>query len=86
MYKQQKAISKIVNCGPYIPKYQKTRNSTWQLNYSYDFYFKWGDSQQPDATAADPNKKNKYKIPNKQSKRLQIEDPNKQRINTILKT
>nr|UHK06314.1 MAG: ORF1 [Torque teno midi virus] len=86
LYKQQEAIAEIVNCGPYIPKYQETRNSTWQLNYSYDFYFKWGGSQQPDATAADPSKKGKYEVPDKQSERLQIEDPDKQRVNTILRT
>ncbi len=54
---QLETIADIVNTGPYIPKYNETKNSTWQCNYRYNFYFKWGGSQQPDATADDPYKK-----------------------------
>lgn len=84
--KQLEAISQIVNTGPFIPKYNETKNSTWELTYIYDFYFKWGGSQQPDPTAADPESKGAYDVPDTEQKRLQIEDPDKQRVNTILRT
>nr|UHK05676.1 MAG: ORF1 [Torque teno midi virus] len=83
---QQEAINSIVMTGPYIPNYSDTRNSTWQLNYSYNFYFKWGGSHPPDATADNPETKGKYEVPDTQHERLQIENPANQKINTILRT
>nr|UHK06270.1 MAG: ORF1 [Torque teno midi virus] len=83
---QQEAISEIVNTGPYIPKYNEIKNSTWQCNYFYNFYFKWGGSQQPDAIATDPSAKGKYPVLDPQQEGLQIEDPDKQKVASILKT
>nr|UHK06354.1 MAG: ORF1 [Torque teno midi virus]UHM27423.1 MAG: ORF1 [Torque teno midi virus] len=83
---QLEAINDIVSTGPYIPKYGDIVNSTWQCNYNYDFYFKWGGSQQPDATAENPAKKGKYPVPDNQQEGLQIEDPDNQKIQTILRT
>lgn len=84
--RQLQAINQIVATGQFIPKYQETKNSTWELIYTYNFYFKWGGAQQPEATAADPSTKGKYDVPDKQQERLQIENPDKQRVNTILRT
>nr|UHK06303.1 MAG: ORF1 [Torque teno midi virus] len=83
---QLETIADIVNTGPYIPKYNETKNSTWQCNYHYNFYFKWGGSNQPDATATDPTKKGSYPEPSHLSEGLQIEDPDKQKFASILKT
>nr|UHK06359.1 MAG: ORF1 [Torque teno midi virus] len=83
---QLETISDIVNSGPYIPKYNETKNSTWQCNYNYNFYFKWGGSQQPDALAADPAKKGGWPQTSNLPEGLQIEDPDKQKFASILKT
>nr|UHK07053.1 MAG: ORF1 [Torque teno midi virus] len=83
---QLEAINEIVATGPLVPKYGDSTNSTWECNYSYDFYFKWGGSQPPTGTADDPTKKGKYEVPDKQSERLQIKNPNNQQIQTILRT
>nr|UHK06242.1 MAG: ORF1 [Torque teno midi virus] len=83
---QLESIADIVNTGPYIPKYNEIKNSTWQVNYHYNFYFKWGGSHQPDAEATDPTKKGKYPPGDLLQEGLQIEDPDKQKVATILKT
>nr|UHK06334.1 MAG: ORF1 [Torque teno midi virus] len=83
---QLETINEIVNTGPYIPKYNETKNSTWQCNYHYNFYFKWGGSQQPEALATDPASKGKYPVLDPEQEGLQIEDPDKQKVASILKT
>lgn len=84
--RQLQAINQIVSTGQFIPKYNETKESTWELTYTYDFYFKWGGAQQPDAVASNPETKGRYDVPDTEQKRLQIEDPDKQRVNTILRT
>ncbi len=85
MFAQRDSVSQIVNCGPYVPKYNETKQSTWQLNYFYNFYFKWGGSYPPDATAANPQTKPTYDVPDNQQETLQIVNPIKQDYNTIFK-
>ncbi len=50
------------------------------------FTLNGGGSQQPDATAENPAKKGKYPVPDNQQEGLQIEDPDNQKIQTILRT
>lgn len=85
MFSQRDSVSQIVNCGPYIPKYNETKQSTWQLNYFYKFYFKWGGTYPPDATAANPQTKPTYDVPDHQQETVQIVNPIKQDYNTIFK-
>ncbi len=63
----------------------KTKESTWQCNYFYNFYFKWGGSYPPQQEAENPENKNTYPIPNNEQQTIQIEDPLKQKYNTIFK-
>nr|UHK06363.1 MAG: ORF1 [Torque teno midi virus] len=85
LFAQRDSISQIVNCGPYIPKYNETKESTWQCNYFYNFYFKWGGSYPPQQEAENPENKNTYPIPNNEQQTVQIEDPLKQKYTTIFK-
>nr|UHK06291.1 MAG: ORF1 [Torque teno midi virus] len=86
IYSQRESISQIVNCGPYIPKYNENKQSTWQLNYRYNFYFKWGGSYPPGQDAEDPEKKKTYPVPDKQQETVSIADPLSQKQATIFKT
>nr|UHK07057.1 MAG: ORF1 [Torque teno midi virus] len=83
---QLQCIAEIVSTGPYVPKYSDITNSTWECNYNYDFYFKWGGSQPPTGFADDPSKKGKYEVPDKQYERLQIQNPTSKQIHSILRT
>nr|UHM26082.1 MAG: ORF1 [Torque teno midi virus] len=85
LYAQRDSISAIVNCGPYTPKYNETKESTWQLNYNYHFYFKWGGSYPPIPEAENPANKNTYPVPSNMQEAIQIADPLKQDYNTIFK-
>nr|UHK06381.1 MAG: ORF1 [Torque teno midi virus] len=86
IYAQRESISQIVNCGPYIPKYNEEKYSTWQLNYRYNFYFKWGGSYPPGQDAEDPEKKKPYPVPDKFQETVSIADPVSQKYETIFKT
>nr|UHM26073.1 MAG: ORF1 [Torque teno midi virus] len=86
VYSQRDSISSIVNCGPYTPKYNETKESTWQCNYFYNFHFKWGGSYPPDQEAEDPTTKGKYPVPDKLHETIQIADPVKQKYKEIFKT
>ncbi len=85
LYSQRESIASIVGCGPYTPKYNETKNSTWQCNYFYNFYFKWGGAYPPDQDVEDPASKGKYPAPSNQPETIQIADPYKQKYNTIFK-
>lgn len=85
LYSQRESIAALVGCGPYTPKYNETKNSTWQCNYFYTFYFKWGGAYPPDQEVEDPASKGKYPVPNNQPETIQIADPYKQKYNTIFK-
>nr|UHM26070.1 MAG: ORF1 [Torque teno midi virus] len=86
IFSQRDSISSIVNCGPLVPKYNETKNSTWQCNYFYDFYFKWGGAYPPDQEAEDPTTKGKYPVPDHLTQDIQIADPYKQKFQTIFKS
>nr|UHK06244.1 MAG: ORF1 [Torque teno midi virus] len=84
--KQLQAIAEIVNCGPYTPKYDQTKNSTWQLNYNYSFYFKWGGSLPPNQDPENPETKPKYEVPDTIMQAIQAADPDKQKYKQIFKS
>nr|UHK06263.1 MAG: ORF1 [Torque teno midi virus] len=86
VYSQRDSIAQIVNCGPYTPKYNETKASTWQCNYFYNFYFKWGGSYPPEQEAENPANKGKYPDPNTEQEAIQIADPLKQKYQTIFKS
>lgn len=75
-----------MNCGPYIPKYNETKNSTWQCNYHYKFYFKWGGSYPPTPDAENPESKNVYPVPDKQQETVSIADPISETYEKVFKT
>nr|UHK04316.1 MAG: ORF1 [Torque teno midi virus] len=81
---QQETINAIVLCGPYVPKLDNQKLSTWELKYNYNFYFKWGGAQPPDQTAADPARQGKYDPPNMLSEAVQIINPSKQIPQAVL--
>ncbi len=41
IYNQAEIINALVTAGPYVPKLDNIKNSTWELHYFYDFLFKW---------------------------------------------
>lgn len=86
LYGQRDSISQIVNCGPYIPKYNETKNSTWQCNYHYTFYFKWGGTYPPEQEAENPETKNIYPVPDKQQETISIADPLSEKYETVFKS
>nr|UHS18397.1 MAG: hypothetical protein [Gammatorquevirus sp.] len=85
VFAQRDSIAQIVNCGPYIPKYNEVKESTWQLNYFYNFFFKWGGSYPPQQEAENPENKNTYPIPNTEQETVPIENPLKQKYQTVFK-
>ena len=82
---QVQSINQIVECGPLVPKYDQTRNSTWECNYRYSFYFKWGGASHPDQTAENPKDKRDYDVPDKIFEGLQISNPAKESYATIFR-
>lgn len=80
---QQETIASIVSTGPYVPKLDGQRNSTWELKSKYYFYFKWGGAEQPLPETANPKTQGKYDVPDKLQE-LQIADPKKQEASKIL--
>jgi len=86
LYAQRDSISQLVNSGPYVPKYNQTKNSTWQLNYTYHFYFKWGGTYPPIQEAENPENKTTYPVPDKQQETISIADPISEKYETIFKS
>lgn len=83
-YHQVETINAIVETGPYVPKLSNDRDSTWELPYKFTFYFKWGGPLITDQTAEDPNKQDKYPVPDTIQQTLQISNPLKQTTETML--
>lgn len=81
---QQKTINNIVSSGPYIPKLDQVKNSTWELDYKYCFYFKWGGPQITDQEVADPSKLPDYEVPDHLAGTVQITNPSKQKAASYL--
>nr|UHK04085.1 MAG: ORF1 [Torque teno midi virus]UHK04092.1 MAG: ORF1 [Torque teno midi virus]UHK04102.1 MAG: ORF1 [Torque teno midi virus]UHK04113.1 MAG: ORF1 [Torque teno midi virus] len=80
---QQETINAIVSTGPYVPKLNDQRNSTWELKSKYFFYFKWGGPEQPLPETTNPKTQGKYDVPDKLQE-LQIANPKKQEASKIL--
>ncbi len=81
---QQETINAIVESGPFIPKFDNLKLSTWELHSTYTFYFKWGGSQLPDHETADPSKQHDYTVPDKLQQAIQVTDPQRQKKESIL--
>ncbi len=82
--KQVGIINDIVCTGPYVPKFYNKPDSTWQLNYKYQFFFKWGGPQTTDPAVEDPCTRNKYPTPDTLQKTIQISNPAKLSTESIL--
>nr|UHK04096.1 MAG: ORF1 [Torque teno midi virus] len=80
---QQETINAIVTTGPYVPKLDNQRNSTWELKSKYIFYFKWGGAELPEQETANPKNQGTYEVPDK-FKQLQIANPEKQAAYKLL--
>nr|UHK05963.1 MAG: ORF1 [Torque teno midi virus] len=83
--KQQQIINSIVESGPLTPKYSNLKSSTWQLPYTYTFYFKWGGSQITDQLIQDPKTQETYTPFNQFQQAVQVADPLLQTPETIFK-
>lgn len=75
---QQQSINNLVLCGPYLPKYQRDKESTWDLHGFYHFYFKWGGDDIQNQEVSDPTKQVTYDTPNTLAEALQINNPSQQ--------
>nr|UHM27498.1 MAG: ORF1 [Torque teno midi virus] len=51
---QLKTLNAIAESGPFVPQYNEEKNSTWELKYTYQFYFKWGGPETPEAEEKTP--------------------------------
>nr|UHM26004.1 MAG: ORF1 [Torque teno midi virus] len=81
---QVQTINAIVECSAFIPKYSETVESNWELKYDYNFYFKWGGPQVTEKPVQDPTKTGHYDVPDKLKEIIQIENPEKQKTESIL--
>nr|UHM26932.1 MAG: ORF1 [Torque teno midi virus] len=84
IYNQVEVINSLVSVGPYIPKYNQTRNSTWELHFFYEFLFKWGGPETTEPPVADPAQQSTYDALDKQYATIQIRDPRKQTYESIV--
>nr|UHK05913.1 MAG: ORF1 [Torque teno midi virus] len=84
IYDQLPLINAIVESGPFIPKYGQTKNSTWELKYFYNFFFKWGGPEISDPAVVDPAAQPTYPVPDTMQQTIQIRDPKKQKYDSIL--
>ncbi len=81
---QKGTINTFVISGPYVPKYNDQKGSTWELDYSYKFFFKWGGPQVTDPQVEDPCSRNKYPVPDTVQQTVQITNPEKLHTESIL--
>lgn len=77
------SINNFVQSGPYIPRLDNVKNSTWELRYKLTMYFKWGGPQVTDPPIDDPQHKKDYPTPGGIQQTLQIADPKKQKPETM---
>nr|UYL88387.1 ORF1 [Torque teno midi virus] len=77
------SINNFVQSGPYIPRLDNVKNSTWELRYKLTMYFKWGGPQVTDPPIDDPQHKKDYPTPGTFQETLQIADPKKQKPETM---
>nr|UHK06580.1 MAG: ORF1 [Torque teno midi virus] len=81
---QQETINAIVSSGPYMPKLDNQKMSTWELKSKYQFHFKWGGAELPEPEVTNPKDQATYDVPNKLSEAIQIADPSKQTASKTL--
>nr|UHK04941.1 MAG: ORF1 [Torque teno midi virus] len=81
---QSETINSFVESGPYIPKLNNDRDSTWELPYHYIFYFKWGGPNPPQQDISDPKTKNTYIVPDTMPGTVQISNPLKLSTETLI--
>nr|UHK06441.1 MAG: ORF1 [Torque teno midi virus] len=74
---QLETINNIVATGPFIPKLDTLKNSTWELYSNYTFYFKFGGSALPEPDTKDPAQQGTHEVPDKLSAPIQIINPQK---------
>nr|UHM26009.1 MAG: ORF1 [Torque teno midi virus] len=72
---QQKTINAFVTSGPYMPKLDNQKLSTWELKSNYYFYFKWGGSELPAPELESPEEQARYDVPSDLQQAIQIADP-----------
>lgn len=84
IYNQVEVLNGLVSVGPYIPKYNQTRNSTWELQMFYEFLFKWGGPEQTEPPVNDPAQQPTYDALDKQYATIQVRDPRKQTYESIV--
>nr|UHM26718.1 MAG: ORF1 [Torque teno midi virus] len=84
IYNQVEVLNSLVSVGPYVPKYNQTRNSTWELHFFYEFLFKWGGPETTEPPVADPAQQPTYDALDKQYATIQIRDPRKQIYESIV--
>lgn len=82
--RQQIIINAIVESGPFVPKLSNMTNSTWSLMYNYKFFFKWGGPHVTDPKVEDPCTRNKYPVPDTMQQTVQIVNPEKNKVESIL--
>ncbi len=81
---QVETINSFVKCGPFVPKLDNDRDSTWELPFKSTFYFKWGGPQMPNQNVSDPKDKTSYIVPDTVQEGLQITNPLKQKAESLL--
>nr|QJQ71582.1 hypothetical protein [Torque teno midi virus] len=84
VYNQLDVLNTIVESGPLVPKYSQTKNSTWELDMFYKFYFKWGGPESPEPIITDPMLQATYEVPDTFQKTLQIVHPRSQKAGSLL--
>lgn len=81
---QQESINAFIKCGPFVPKLENQKDSTWELYIKYYFFFKWGGGPLPDEKAADPSQQVTYEPSSAIRQATQIINPEKQKISKML--
>nr|UHK07385.1 MAG: ORF1 [Torque teno midi virus] len=84
LFDQLHILNEIVKAGPFVPKYGQDRNSTWELKYMYNFFFKWGGPEVTDQPVADPVTQGIYPVPDTISQSIQIRNPDKQKFDSFI--
>nr|UHM26098.1 MAG: ORF1 [Torque teno midi virus] len=80
---QMKILNLIACTGPFVPKYDQTRNSTWELDYFYTFFFKFGGPEITEPKVTDPQYQPVYDVPDRITGTLQITDPAKNKASKL---
>nr|UHM26885.1 MAG: ORF1 [Torque teno midi virus] len=82
---QLQVINNFVESGPFIPKYSYLKESTWELDYRYISYFKWGGPHTNDQLVQNPQKQGKYDVPDTITEAVQVKDPLKETYEGMLR-